>query len=67
MSGLDDVTGGLNEGNTGLTFLTGGLGASGGLGGPTLGGNPPTSFLLLEDGSSIFLLEDGVSQLGLES
>ena len=28
MSGLDDVTGGLNEGNTGLTFLSGSSGGS---------------------------------------
>ena len=36
--GLIDVSGGLNEGTTGLAFLTGGFGAPGGLGGPTIGG-----------------------------
>jgi hypothetical protein len=66
MTGLIDVSTGLREG-TGLIIQTGGLGGAGGLGGPTGGASLPTSFLLLEDNTSIFLLEDGVSQLGLEN
>ena len=64
MAGLVDAMTGLREG-TGLQFQTQ-IGTAN-LIIQTSAPTPPTSFFLLEDGSSYLLLEDGVSKLGLEN